>query len=562
MRVCKSAYTKNGKRHQAQKWYLDFSDHLGRRHRLPAFEEKRASEALASRLTDLISQRASGGEPSLELLHWIEKLSPRILRKLVEWRLIDSERAQGGRPLTEHVADWKHSLVAGGRTKEHIETVCPRVEKIVRACGFHTISDIDPVKVERYLVGLRDVGETLTLKAIDKKTKKQKTRHVKISKRTFNYAIRDTQQFCRWLVAAGRVDRNPLLALKKVSTTKADQVRTARALRLDEMRTLIQKTRSGKDYRGILGPERALIYMLGCETGLRAGELRGLRVDDFDFDGLKVTVRPEVSKNGQVAVLPLKPSTAAMIQEHVKHKLPASQAFNVPAQPHLMIKADLKTAGIDYETDEGTAYFHSLRHIYATALQMTAGNVKTAQTLMRHSDPRLTLNIYTHGIPEQERAAIEALPDLNVSAEQRKTGTDDRPVDCIAEESSAVHSASRVAEHCRTLQAAAKEAEAGFPRRAAETAISAQNQTRPARFELATDGFEVRHSIQLSYGRKPLKTVIKHANCIYVNNLCNKTSHPTRKGKGCGASHHSPHKSWRSPTLAHRDYHRPDGLSF
>ena len=97
----------------------------------------------------------------------------------------------------------------------------------------------------------------------------------------------------------------------------------------------------------------------------------------------------------------------------------------MPAQPNLMIKADLERAGIPYKTEEGTAHFHAQRHNFATALSIAANTTKTAQSLMRHSDPRLTLNVYTHGVAAQERAAIEALPNLSTPSKGKATGTDD-----------------------------------------------------------------------------------------------------------------------------------------
>jgi len=70
------------------------------------------------------------------------------------------------------------------------------------------------------------------------------------------------------------------------------------------------------------------------------------------------------------------------------------------------------------------------RHNFATALSVSAANVKTIQDLLRHSDPRLTLGIYTHGVPEQQRAAIENLPSLIEPVEQaaKMTGTDEKNV--------------------------------------------------------------------------------------------------------------------------------------
>jgi len=47
---------KDGKRKKTQKFYVDFSDHFGRRHRLPGFAEKRATEALMTPLSNLVDR--------------------------------------------------------------------------------------------------------------------------------------------------------------------------------------------------------------------------------------------------------------------------------------------------------------------------------------------------------------------------------------------------------------------------------------------------------------------------------------------------------------------------
>ncbi|MCD6394465.1 MAG: hypothetical protein J7M40_13270 [Planctomycetes bacterium] len=74
MRVYQASYTKDSERVKARKWYIDFADHLGRRHRMPGFAEKRATEAIANRLEDLVSLRSAGQQPTPALQVWIEQL--------------------------------------------------------------------------------------------------------------------------------------------------------------------------------------------------------------------------------------------------------------------------------------------------------------------------------------------------------------------------------------------------------------------------------------------------------------------------------------------------------
>ena len=60
-----------------------------------------------------------------------------------------------------------------------------------------------------------------------------------------------------------------------------------------------------------------------------------------------------------------------------------------------VLREDLATAEVPYETAEGVADFHALRVCYATRLARAGVSLVQAQKLMRHSDPKLTANIYT-----------------------------------------------------------------------------------------------------------------------------------------------------------------------
>ena len=77
------------------------------------------------------------------------------------------------------------------------------------------------------------------------------------------------------------------------------------------------------------------------------------------------------------------------------------------------LKFDLASAGIDYCDEHGKyADFHSLRHTTGSLLAASGVHPKVAQTIMRHSDIRTTMNIYTHALRGQEQKAINSLPDL------------------------------------------------------------------------------------------------------------------------------------------------------
>ena len=58
-----------------------------------------------------------------------------------------------------------------------------------------------------------------------------------------------------------------------------------------------------------------------------------------------------------------------------------------------------------------TLTFHDLRRANASGLVLAGVDLKTAQTRLGHSDPRLTLGVYAQATSEADRAAADALED-------------------------------------------------------------------------------------------------------------------------------------------------------
>ena len=147
MRIYREKYTQDGKRKPSKRWYVDFFDHHNRRHRMPGFVEKRHTQTFADNLEALVSCRIASPNITPDLQKWLEGLPDRIKTKFVSWNLIDSLSVEYGKLLQDHLKNWKQSLVASDCTKQHIQAVVPRAERIIKECGFKSFSDIDPVKV-------------------------------------------------------------------------------------------------------------------------------------------------------------------------------------------------------------------------------------------------------------------------------------------------------------------------------------------------------------------------------------------------------------------------------
>jgi len=78
-----------------------------------------------------------------------------------------------------------------------------------------------------------------------------------------------------------------------------------------------------------------------------------------------------------------------------------------------MLRFDLEAAGIPDRDAEGhVCDFHALRHSYVSLLARSGIHPKLAQELARHSDIRLTINVYTHPRLHDLAGALDGLPAL------------------------------------------------------------------------------------------------------------------------------------------------------
>jgi len=415
MRVFRTSYRdKNGQVRQAKKWYIELRDHLQTVRRFPAFTDKTQSEALGRQIERLVRYRVSGEPLNPALSRWLEQIPARMRDRLAKIGLLDLSRAAAAKPLDDHLADFRQALTDKGNTPAQIDLTIARVERIAEGCKFHAWSDISANVVSRYLNDLESIEG--------------------IGKRTRNYYLKAIKHFCRWMVKQRKASESPLEHLDCVSVKTDDTRHNRRALSPDEIRSLLETTKEQPTRFGMTGYERALLYRLATESGLRANELRSLTVASFDFERHTVTVESQHTKNHKEAVLSLRADTAAELKQFLAGKLPNVKAFGgtykrLADKTHLLIQADLQAAGIPYVDESGRyADFHSLRHTTGTLLAAAGVHPKTAQSIMRHSDINLTMSRYTHTLTGQEAQAVESLPDLSLPSigAQRAimTGTD------------------------------------------------------------------------------------------------------------------------------------------
>ncbi len=357
---------------------------------------------------------ANGEPPDRPLRRWLEGLPPRLQKRLATVGLLEGRRLAASKPLAEHLEDWRQALLDKGACERHAQQVFSRAERTFRACRFTKWSDLSASAVMRYLGQRREGAKP-------------------ISAQTFNFYLQAVKQFAKWMVRDGRATESPLAHLQGLNV-RTDRRHDRRALTADELRRLFETTPEQDERGGMSGHERAMLYRLAVETGLRQNELRSLTRASFDLEGdpPTVTVEAAYSKHRRDDTLPLRPEVAVVLRDFLRERAPATRAFHVPNRDVMLraYKHDLRAAGIAYKTDAGYADFHALRHTFITLLAQSGVHPKTAQSLARHSTITLTMDRYSHSVVGDHASALDRLPDFDrpKAGAARATGTDDRPV--------------------------------------------------------------------------------------------------------------------------------------
>jgi len=391
---------KDGKSKKGRCYSLTFADRVGVRRRLQAYTQKDPSVVLGQEI-EKVMQNAGRLDTDTQK-EWFAGLLPRIRNKLMEWGIVDQRTTTNEtvKPLAGHLEDFLNSKRADKRGDAYISQLRMSITNVLDGCGFKLWTDIDAEAVKRFIA--KDRGPD------------------GYGERTYNTYLRAFRTFTRWLdEIRGLPDR-----MKKAKLLKQTEYRKQRrALTLDEIDRLYAVTESAPERFGMTGHERALVYRLALDVGLRAGEIKSLQVLSFDFDKKTVRIEAKDTKGKTAADLMLTDETAGRVQEYLKGKGLADRAFNIPLpRAAEVLKKDLADAGIEYRDAAGRDVdFHSLRHTYISHLALANVHPRVAQKLARHTTIELTMKYYTHVLHESEVQAVKALETLRSKQDKKQT---------------------------------------------------------------------------------------------------------------------------------------------
>ena len=187
----------------------------------------------------------------------------------------------------------------------------------------------------------------------------------------------------------------------------------------------------------VRGKRLETLFKIAITTGLRQGEILGLKWGDLDWDTHQLNIQRQVQRVPERGLVFSDPKTAAgrrmivlgpgtilALKKHFKRQLVEREFVGERWQDNDLIfpssigtpldqsnlnrqyKNSLREAGLP------DIRFHDLRHTAASLMLKQGVSVKVVQERLGHSDAAMTLNVYSHVMPGMQQEAAQKMDEI------------------------------------------------------------------------------------------------------------------------------------------------------
>lgn len=321
--------------------------------------------------------------------------------------------------ISEWLEKWLNTYVRGHvkiKTQERYELAV--YKHIIPCIGNSDIKKITPLEIQKFINSLyENGGENGT----------------GLSPRTVNSARTILSSAFKQAVGADIIEKNPVVFTKPIKAERTN----IHILKKYECQKIVSSAKKETNQSFWIA------IVIALETGLRKGEIFGLRWSDIDFEKKCLSVnRTVVTGNHGIQIqnsAKTKSSrrtidiTEMLIKQLLKYRSwqnwYLSNISNVENKPdeflitsekgtlkdpnsftYVVFKRILRNAGVSEEVR-----FHDLRHTHATQLLKAGVDIKTVSERLGHTNIRITLDTYTHVLPSMKDNLITKLSGLNLA---------------------------------------------------------------------------------------------------------------------------------------------------
>jgi len=244
-----------------------------------------------------------------------------------------------------------------------------------------------------------------------------------LSMRTVKHIADTLKSACLWAIQMQLLTRNPCASLSKIKVVTKEMCTVG----ADGVRALLSAA---------TGTELQLPIAVLVGTGLRRGELMGLRWSDIDLQGAKLTVRRSVEmvdgqrreKSPKTARSARTISLASFVVDALRR-----QRFEQNERRALLGLGKDGNAYV-FDRKDGTLWnpdslswsfaqfirlsklpkirLHDLRHSFATIALQAGVDLKTISASLGHSAIGVTANTYLHAVESLQKSAADRIEDV------------------------------------------------------------------------------------------------------------------------------------------------------
>ena len=302
---------------------------------------------------------------------------------------------------------WFPLQVCNGNDKQTTVTFYGNMKKLITAYfDGAVLQEISPIKIQRFLVYLRQDYKTKRGKPLAAKTIRH---YYNVLGMIFSYAEKQ-----------GLIAANPML---KVDAPKKDK-KPIDALSTEQAKQFFAALNDCPlDFRCML--------LLLVTSGIRRGECLGLQWRDINERDCTITIARSVVYTPESGIIistpktedstrtiPIMPSVLELLQQLKKQAIadnrdtsiknafvfPGKTGLFAPRDPNAItkrVKRFMKRSGFPDLSP------HDLRHSCATLLLSQGADIKSVQEILGHADASTTLNFYVKSDMRQMKAATE-----------------------------------------------------------------------------------------------------------------------------------------------------------
>jgi integrase len=320
--------------------------------------------------------------------------------------------------LAEFLEEWLKGYQQSVRSKTYYQYTQIVRGHIVPAIGSIKLADLRPDQIQSfYNAKIQRGTRSRTVLLI----------HA-VLHRGLNYAL-------KW----GLLGHNPAQAVTRPKFKRPEM----KTLNDSQVRVLLSASKGTRD---------EALFWLAVSTGMRQGEILGLKWSDLDWGTKRLQIKRQLQRLKNEGMTFSEPKSAAgkraimisstmveKLREHLDHQQQERQIAGPNWQENDLIFPSIIGTPLDHrnlfrdfkellkKTGLPNIRFHDLRHTAASLMLLQGIHPKVVQERLGHSDISLTLNTYSHVLPSMQEEAAEKMDELlnpiDVSQEiKRKLG--------------------------------------------------------------------------------------------------------------------------------------------